>query len=303
MTAAGFLEDKTRFTAIGNSKGLFGYYKDTSVDFTITARTKDERGSGFAFQNTTDATKLNTTAATEIAINKSISSANAKEMPPGKYTVILEPAALYSGLDNSLLTNLLFALDARNADEGRSFFSKKGGGSKLGERLFNEKIAIYSDPMSVDAPGIPFISDGRPLQKVVWVENGVLKNLYYSRYWAAQKGLEALPLPSGIIITGGNQTLDDLIKSTEKGILVTRFWYIRQVDPQTLLLTGLTRDGTFYIENGAIKYAVKNFRFNESSANILNNVEAIGKPVRIADSMIPPLKIRDFNFTSLSDAV
>ncbi len=298
LTAAGYLEDTTGFIAIGNSKGLFGYNKETSGDFTITVRTADERGSGYGVQSFTDASKLDTKGVTQIAIDKAVSSRDAKEMQPGKYTVILEATA-----SGELLSLMINALDARSADEGRSFFGKKGGGNKIGEKLFNEKVQIISDPSNLDNPASPFAPDGRPRQRVTWVENGVLKNLPYSRYWAQQKGVDALPPPSGIIMQGSEQTLTDLIKGTEKGILVTRFWYIRPVDPQTLVFTGLTRDGTFYIENGAMKYAIKNFRFNESPAAMLNNVEALGKPVRIGGNMIPPMKIRDFNFTSLSDAV
>ncbi len=298
LTAAGYLEDTTGFIAIGNSKGLFGYNKETSGDFTITVRTADERGSGYGVQSFTDASKLDTKGVTQIAIDKAVSSRDAKEMQPGKYTVILEATA-----SGELLSLMINALDARSADEGRSFFGKKGGGNKIGEKLFNEKVQIISDPSNLDNPASPFAPDGRPRQRVTWIKNGVLKNLPYSRYWAQQKGVDALPPPSGIIMQGSEQTLTDLIKGTEKGILVTRFWYIRPVDPQTLVFTGLTRDGTFYIENGAIKYAIKNFRFNESPAAMLNNVEALGKPVRIGGNMIPPMKIRDFNFTSLSDAV
>ena len=131
----------------------------------------------------------------------------------------------------------------------------------------------------------------------------MVKNLAYSRYWAEKKGVEPIPFGRSMVIEGGTQSLQDLIKSTEKGILVTRFWYIRSVDPQTLLLTGLTRDGTFYIENGEIKFPIKNFRFNESPIIMLNNVEALGKPVRTGSGMIPPMKIKDFTFSSLSDAI
>ena len=162
---------------------------------------------------------------------------------------------------------------------------------------------IYSDPMHPELPSATWNGDGLPLKRTQWVEKGVVKNLAYSRYWAGQKGVEAVPFGRSFIMEGGNQSLEELIKGTEKGILVTRFWYIRSVDPQTLLLTGLTRDGTFYIENGQIKFPVKNFRFNESPVIMLNNVEALGKPVRMGNVMVPPMKIRDFTFTSLSDAV
>jgi predicted Zn-dependent protease len=245
-----------------------------------------------------DASKLSTKAATDIAMQKALASATAKALEPGKYTVILEPTA---GID--LLQNMMRSFDARNADEGRSFLGKKGGGTRLGEKLFDERVNIYSDPSNVEIPGSPFAGDGRIQEKVVWVENGVVKNMSYSRFWAEKQGVKAIPAPSGFIFQGGTESLADLIKGTEKGILVTRLWYIRAVDPQTLLYTGLTRDGTFYIENGQIKYPVKNFRFNESPVIMLNNLEAIGKPVRANGSLIPPLKIRDFTFTSLSDAV
>jgi predicted Zn-dependent protease len=194
-------------------------------------------------------------------------------------------------------------MDARNADEGRSFLSKKGGETKLGEKLFDERVNIYSDPMNEEIPGSPFSGDGRPQEKIYWIENGIVKNMTYSRFWADKKGVKATPPPNSFIMAGGTKSLADLIKGTDKGILVTRLWYIRAVDPQTLLYTGLTRDGTFYIENGKIKFPVKNFRFNESPVIMLNNLEEMGKPVRITGNLVPPLKIRDFTFSSLSDAV
>lgn len=297
-TAAGFLQDNAGFVAIANSKGLFGYNRTAGGEFTVTARTADERGSGFGAQYFTDAGQLNTKAVTQTAISKATASRETKELKPEKMTVILEPQAAYDLL--SLLTG---AMDARSADEGRNFFGKRGSGNRIGDQLFNESVTIYSDPLNADNPGNPFALDGRPQKKTTWIEKGVLKNLFYTRYWAEQKKKEALPPPPGMIVEGTEQTLEDLIKGTDKGVLVTRFWYIRMVDPQTLVYTGLTRDGTFYIENGAVKHAIKNFRFNESPAAMLTNVEAIGKPVRIATSLIPPMRIRDFNFTSLSDAV
>ena len=307
LTAAGYWEDSTGFSAMGNSKGLFGYNKATSVDFSITVRTNDGLGSGYAARDYNDVSKLDTALATEVAIQKAQASAKARALEPGKYTVILEPTAAVD-----LLQNMMGSMDARNADEGRSFLGKKGGGTRLGEKLFDERVNIYSDPQNLEIPGSPFGGgggrfggggDGRVQEKVVWVENGVVKNMYYSRYWAEKKGVKAIPPPSGFIFAGGTESLADLIKGTEKGILVTRLWYIRAVDPQTLLYTGLTRDGTFYIENGQIKYPVKNFRFNESPVIMLNNLEAAGKPMRASGNLVPPLKIRDFTFTSLSDAV
>ncbi len=135
--------------------------------------------------------------------------------------------------------------------------SKPGGGNRLGEQLMDEKVTIYSDPFNPELPSSTWNREGLPLEKMTWIEKGVVKNLAYSRYWAKKKGVKPVPFPGNIIMEGGTATIEDMIKSTERGILVSRLWYIRMVDPQTLLLTGLTRDGTFYIENGEIKFPLK----------------------------------------------
>ena len=298
LEAAGFLENSTSFRAMMNSKGLFAYGTDTDVSFSVTVRNQQGTGSGYVDQSFNDVKKLDTLALSKIAAGKASGSAGARAIEPGKYTVILEPLAAAD-----MLGNLSFGLDARQADEGRSFMSKKGGGTRLGEQLVSDKVTIYSDPLNVELPSNTWSFEGQPLKKTVWIDKGIVKNLSYSRYWAEKKGTQPLPGQRGFIMEGGTKSLDELIKGTEKGILVTRFWYIRSVDPQTLLLTGLTRDGTFYIENGQIKFPIKNFRFNESPIIMLNNVEELGKPVRSGNVVIPPMKIRDFTFTSLSDAV
>jgi predicted Zn-dependent protease len=175
--------------------------------------------------------------------------------------------------------------------------------------MFDERVNIYADPWDAESAVVPWDDDGLAREKTPIVTKGVVEYLQYSRYWAQKQGKKAIGQPGNIIMTGGDRTTADMIKDTKKGILVTRTWYIRLVDPQTVLLTGLTRDGTFYIENGEIRYPIKNFRFNESPAIMLNNIEELGKPVRVADDespfimMIPPMKLRDFTFTSLSDAV
>jgi predicted Zn-dependent protease len=304
LVAAGFLEDSNGFAAMMNSKGLFAYNTSTNVNFSITMRTEDGKGSGYATRGYNDITKLDTKAATKIAAEKGLKSATAQAIEPGKYTVILEPAAAAV-----LIENIFFGLDARQADEGRSFLSKPGGKTSLGEKLVDERVNLYSNPSHPDLPTSPWTGDGRPQEKIHWIEKGVVKNLTYSRYWAEKKGVKAIPAPDGMIMDGGTKSLDELIKGTKKGILVTRLWYIRNVDPQTLLLTGLTRDGTFYIENGVIKFPIKNFRFNESPVIMLNNLEELGKIERTVsvesniNYLLPPMKIRDFTFTSLSDAV
>ncbi len=303
LQAAGFLENTTGFNAIMNSKGLFAYNKDTDVIFSVTTRNAEGTASGYAARGFNDISKLDTLTATKIAATKANGSKGAKAIEPGKYTVILEPVAATYMLEN------MFRFDARQADEGRSFLSKPGGGTRLGEKLMDEKVTIYSDPFNPDLPAATWNREGDKLEKTMWIDKGVVKNLSYSRYWAEKKGVKPMPGPANIIMEGGTASIEDLIKSTERGILVSRLWYIRMVDPQTLLLTGLTRDGTFYIENGKIMYPVKNFRFNESPVIMLNNVEALGKPERsisvesYRSYLIPPMKIRDFTFSSLSDAV
>lgn len=162
---------------------------------------------------------------------------------------------------------------------------------------------MYTDPLNSEVPAGTWNGEGQALKKMNILENGVVKKLFYSRFWADKQGVAPVPFPANGIMEGGDASIEDLIKDTKKGVLVTRLWYIRTVDPQTLLYTGLTRDGTFYIENGKIKYPVKNFRFNESPVIMLNNLEALGKPTRVGGNLVPPIKVRDFTFTSLSDAI
>ena len=298
VTAAGFLNDSAGFSAMMNSNGLFAYNQSTNANFTVTMRSNDGTGSGWVSRDVNDINKFDPVEASSIAINKALESRNAKAIEPGRYTVILEPAAA-----SQLLGNMLGSFAARTADEGRSFMSKEGGGNKLGEKIVDERVQIWSDPQNPEVPVSTWNGAGQPLSRTDWVKDGVVKNLAYGRYWAEKKGVDPVPFPSNMIMAGGSSSLDDLIKGTRRGILVTRLWYIRTVDPQTLLYTGLTRDGTFFIENGRIKHPVKNFRFNESPIIMLNNLEELGQQVRINGNLIPYMKVRDFTFSSLSDAV
>ncbi len=301
--AAGFLTDTAGFQSMMNSKGLFAYYASTNANFTVTMRTEDGLGSGWAMRDVDDIARLDTREASQVALQKALGSREAKAIEPGKYTVILEPAA---SID--LLANMFFNMNARQADEGRSFLSKKGGGTKLGEKILDERVTIYSDPTDADVPVQGWAGDGQRCEKIAWIENGVVKSLPTGRYWAQKQGTKPIPFPNNIIMKGGTGTTEDLIKDTKRGILVTRTWYIRPVDPQTVLVTGLTRDGTFFIEDGKISFPIKNMRFNESPVIMLNNLEAMAAPQRIAgegvnEVMVPPMRIRDFTFSSLSDAV
>jgi len=308
LVAAGYFVDSRGFIATANSKGNFGYQQVTSADLTCTVRTDDERGSGWVGSNVADIAQFDAKRSIKTAISKAKGSAEAKALEPGKYTVILEPEAA-----SGLISFMMFGFDARQADEGRSFLTKKGGGNRIGEKVFDERVNIYSDPWDTEVPVPAWDQEGLARTKTQIVNKGVVEYLQYSRFWAKEKEKQAVGQPGNIIMEGGDASTEDLIKGTKRGVLLTRTWYIRLVDPQTMLLTGLTRDGTFYIEDGEIKYPVKNFRFNESPVIMLNNIEALGKSVRLAGGggggggglllKVPSMKVRDFTFTSLSDAV
>ena len=308
VVSAGFVETSAQIQAVASSKGQFGYGRFTAADYNLTARTQDGAGSGWASKSFNELRLLEPTKLAAAAIEKAARSHNPTAIEPGKYTVVLEPAALAD-----LIVNLVFAADARQADEGRSFFSKKGGGTRIGEQIVGEKVRLYSDPTHPLAPALPFDGQGLPVKRIDWFDKGVLKNLSYSRYWAQKQGKDATPGPGNLIMDGGTATMDDLIKGVERGVLVTRFWYIRQLDPQTLLVTGLTRDGLFLIEKGKVTRPVKNMRWNESPVFALNNLDAMTPPERTVSGegvggsgfsvVCPAARIREFTFTSGSDAV
>ncbi len=298
ITVAGYLEFSNDFNAIGNNKGLFGYYESTDANYSVTARTADGRGSGWASDNSRNIADLDYARASARAIAKAEASRNPKTLPPGVYPVILEPAAV-----EEFLAYAIWNMNARNADEGRSFYAKKGGGNKIGEKIVGDNVTMLSDPTRPEILGTPFSGDGLPAKPYVWVQGGVLQRLFYDRYWAAKQGKEPTGWPSNLILEGGDASLDDLIAPTDKALLVTRFWYIRHLDPQTLLVTGLTRDGVFWIEGGRILNAVKNFRFNETPIAVLSKVTGMTRPMRIGNSLLPAIRASGFTFSSLSEAV
>lgn len=316
LVSTGYLETRATAQAIANSKGLFAYNRDTDVALTTTVRTPDGAGSGWAGGASNAWSNLDSAALGARAVDKAKRTVGAVAIEPGRYTVVLEPTAV-----GNLLQLVTGAMNARSSDEGRSFFSKPGG-NKLGDKVVDERVTIVSDPFDLDTYGSPFTGEGLPTRRVVWIENGVVKNLNYDRFWAKKQGKEPTGAGEGgggggfgggsVKMLGGDETIESLVAGCQRGLLVTRFWYIRGVDPRTIRFTGLTRDGTFLIENGKITKAVRNFRFNESPIIMLNNVEAMGKPVRVSATesgnagaavVVPALRVRDFNFTSLSDAV
>lgn len=307
LVSTGFMEAITGSQAIANNKGLFAYNRSTSSVLTTTVRTSDGTGSGWAGATHHDWSRIDPAALGARATQKARTSVHPVAIEPGRYTVVFEPTAV-----GNLVQFITRSLNARAADEGRSFFSLPGGKNKLGQKVVDERVTIVSDPFDPDVASAPFTGDGSPTQRVVWIENGVVKNLDYDRYWAQKNGRPPTGASGAVRMNGGSSSLDELIHSTSRGLLVTRFWYLRPVDQRTILYTGLTRDGTFLIENGKVTKPVKNLRFNDSPIFMLNNLEAMGVPERVSASeggdpgqaiMVPPIKVRDFNFTSLSDAV
>lgn len=308
VIGAGFHSATSQAGGSATKNGNFEFERSTGVGLSVTARTPDSTSSGYFLRSHNDIAKLDTMRIARESIRKALEGKNARAIEPGIYTVILEPQAVAD-----LIGGFGFGFNARTAEEGRSPFSAAGGKTKLGTQVFDEKINIYSDPWHPDLPGSQSAQGGLPAQRITMVNKGVLENLTYNRFWAKQRGVEPTPGPVNTIMeaSGPAATIEEMIKSTERGILVGRFWYIRQTDPRTASSTGLTRDGVWMIENGKIAYPLKNFRFNQSTVRMLapGNVLMVGKPERVGSSeggggsLLPALKVKEFNFTSQSEAV
>jgi len=312
LTVAGFIDCSASATALGTSAGLFAYHRGTGANYTLTVRTNDGTGSGWIGADENDFAKIDFRGIATRAIEKSRASRNPQAIEPGRYTVIFEPQAV-----SDLIGSVRGAMNARAADEGRSPFSVRGpngNGTKLGERIMDARVTLLTDPADPQLLGAPFDGDGLPQGRQVWVENGVLKQLAYTRFWAQRKGVAPTGGGGGgfgggggggLKMMGGDSSIEAMIAGTERAVLVTRLWYLRPIDNRTLVYTGLTRDGTFLVENGKVARSIKNFRFNDSPLFLLNNLEAVGQSVRVAEggAVVPALKARDFSFTSLSDAV
>jgi predicted Zn-dependent protease len=307
VIGAGFHHAHGNGGGYANRNGNFRYNRSTLVSLSVTARTPDGAGSGYFLRNHFDVAKLDTTRIGREAIDKAIHSKDARTIEAKTYPVILEAQAA-----DDLLR---FGFDARSADEGRSPYSAPGGKTKVGETIFDERLNIYSDPWHPELPGTPWAPEGIPAQKIHFIRNGVLEQLRYSRYWAKEKGKEPTPGATNTILESSapGASLEDMIKAMDRGLLVSRFWYIRGVNPRTALFTGLTRDGVWYIEDGKIQYPVRNLRFNQSILEFLapGNVDMIGISERVSGSesqgrgasLTPALKVKQFHFTSQSEAV
>ena len=305
IIAAGFYQSQASASASATKNGNFNFERETVVGLSVTGRTADGTSSGYFARSHYDVGKLDTERIAREAIRKTLEAKNAQPLDPGVYNVILEPQAVAD------ILGFFGGFDARSAEEGRSAYSLPGGKTKLGTQIFDERINILSDPWNTELPGSAAAQGGIPAQKIYLVRNGKLENLTYSRFWAKQKGVEPTAGPVNTIMETSAKpaTQAEMIASTTRGLLVSRFWYIRATDPRTAAVTGLTRDGVWLIENGKITRPVRNFRFNQSIIQMLapGNVEMIGASERVGDvnsaSLLPTLKLKAFNFTSQSEAV
>jgi PmbA protein len=304
QTAAGIFSSGSSQSLLANSRGLLARYEQTRAEFSVTIL--EEHSSGWAKSNSADIRDIRPDALAESASRKAAESREPRELNPGHYTAILEPPAV---LD---LVGFLFydfagtaVLDKRSCLVGR-----------MGKRIFGENITLWDDVYHPLQLGAPFDGEGLPRQKVLLVDRGVPQNLVYSRATAIKMKAKAtghgfsLPndygeAPMNIVFAGGEKSIDEMVRTTERGILLTRLWYIREVDPYEKILTGMTRDGTFLVENGRVTGGIRNFRFNQSIIKMLSNVEMLGCAVRASgeeafDMVVPAMKVRNFHFTEVT---
>ncbi len=316
LTTAGVFSSSESVEGIFNSRGLADWHTQTSSEISITMLAADS--SGWQKANSPDVSQLDPCALAEVSARKAIESASPREIPPGKYTVILEPAAV---LD--MAGFMFWDFGGLAILEQRSFLN-----NRVGRQIFGSNINIWDDVAHPLQSGTPFDGEGVPRKRMHLVENGVVKRLVYARATAKKMAHSEYKDSVGPVAATGHgfslpnemgeapmnivfgtpedpKTVEQMIPSTERGVLVTRLWYIREVDPYEKILTGMTRDGTFYVEDGKVRHGILNFRFNESLIHMLSNVEAMGTPVRASgeesfDMVAPPMKVRDFNFTEVT---
>ena len=312
VIGSGYIPKIHQTTCSANSKGLFAYYQYAEAGFILTCRTPDGAGSGWAgLTGIKDVSRIDATALTEVAADKAVKSQKPRAIEPGRYTVILEPRA------NARLLSLMMGLfNARTAEGpvGNYFSGKEPGTTKVGEKLFSTDFTVKSDVGNDILRQTPIGPDGMAAQPVTWIEKGVLKNLAYDRTWARRQKKPPTPATTNmsLMMEGPDTSVEQMIKTTKRGLLVTFFWYIRAVDQPSLLNTGMTRDGLFLIENGEITGPVQNFRWNMSPLVAYNNISAVGRAVPIhtgesydggGTALVPPMRIEDFYMTSVSPAV
>ncbi|HIK28367.1 MAG: TldD/PmbA family protein [Oscillatoriaceae bacterium SKW80] len=301
VKGCGTFSTEISLQAIGNSLGLRASERTTKADFSFTARLED--GSSWDHRTAISTEELPIEEITEQQIEKALASRHPREISPGTYPVILSGAAFAE-----LLSWVVWNLDARAADEGRSFMSRIDAtgspvGNRLGEQMFSPLVQLQRYPAHPLLQSSTFFSDGLSNYYLEIIKNGIPQTLYYSRYWGKNKGFAPTGILSPIVMIGSDKNLSQLIAETERAILISRAWYVRYVNPRTLEVTGMTRDGTFWIEDGAIAFPIKNLRFNQVLPDMLRDIDALGTPQRFGNNVVPEVRVRAFNFTSLTDSI
>lgn len=293
-----------RFESLATSNGLFAYERRSEIDLSATARNKADTWSGWAGAHEFFGARLDADAIAQRACAKAAYDVEPVDLEPGDYTVVLEPVAVAE-----LAFWVMSAMDARAADEGRSFYARPGGGALVGEKLFDEKLTIRIDPADPLAPEGSVGWEGVPHRARAFIDRGVVSTLYRSRSWAQKTDAEPIPFARNFIIEGGDASLDDMIRSVKRGVLVTRIWYENLVEPKSLLLTGLTRDGNFLIENGRVTAPVRNMRFNQRLGELFAKIVVLGKTERVWRAVgggapaAPPMLAERFHFSSKSSGI
>jgi predicted Zn-dependent protease len=316
----GYVEQTVTTFHVGTSSGVRLRYADHDARFEGTAKSHDRTRSSWVGSggSTLDALDL---PALDAELRRSLAwQARRVDLPPGRHPALLTPSATAD-----LMIELYWSSVGRDAADGQSVWSRSGGGTRVGENVVDPRVSLDSDPSMPGFECLPFVvargssgassvfDNGLPVGAVRWISDGVLANLITTRHTAAETGLAHRPDVDNLrlSVAGASGSLDDLVASTDEGVLVTCLWYNRVVDPQTLLLTGLTRDGVYVVRGGEVVGAASNFRFNDSPVDLLHRIEGAGTPVpalgrEMADyfhrASMPPLLVRDFNFSTVSQA-
>ena len=301
VEGSGTFSTEAFLRVVGNSRGLRACDRGTQADFSFTARIED--GSSWSQRTGFAVDQLPIESLTEQLIERALASRHPRPVNPGKYRVVFDAAAFAD-----LLSWVIWNLDARAADEGRSFMSRideagKPVGNRLGEPMFSPLVQVQRQPAHPLLQLGTCFADGLSNHYREVIKDGVPQTLSYSRYWAQQQGKEPTGAMFPIVMSGSNQSLADLIAQTEQGILVSRAWYVRYVNPRTLEVTGMTRDGTFWIEEGQIAYPIKNLRFNQSLPEMLREIDALSSVQRFRSSVVPGVRVKAFNFSSVTDSI
>lgn len=303
LLSAGYVQVEAFSNAIFNTMGMNAYYPSTRAEYSVTVRDPARSASGWAGVDQRDWELINAQEISERAMQKCIDSADPQVIEPGRYTTIFEAQATHD-----LFVSAIRSLDRYAAELFNTVYTLSPGQSKIGETMMDKRIVVSTDPMDPDAGYVPFDSDGYPFKPTTWIENGVLRELAYGRSYALSQLGHGIPQPNpgAYRMNGGTATIEEMISGTARGLLVTRLNNVTVLNGTTLMSTGTTRDGLWLIERGQIKHAVKNFRFTDSPMFALNNLEQMGVPTKVLapyPAVVPPIKVQDFNFSSLADAI